>query len=59
MEADQVWLLVCDLESELRNVEQRGFLGVLRLNQYIRTKAVCQVVPLLALNSSNVRFFED
>jgi hypothetical protein len=40
-------------------VEQGGFLGVLRLNQYVRTKAACHLVPLLAFNSCNVRFFED
>src|ERR1700691_988819 len=46
MQADHVWRLVRDLESELLDVKVRGVLWIGRLNQNIRTKMVRHFVRL-------------
>ena len=53
MEADEVWVLVGDLESEMRDVEECGVLWILRLNQNICSKTACYVQPpaLLCLSA--------
>ncbi len=45
MKTDHVRFFAGDLESELFNVKGCRFLRILRLNQNVRTKAVCHIAP--------------